>query len=109
ISGLGLLALAASAAGRRPAVALRILVPVVFAVAFAAVQLAPTLARLADSPRKSLPAAQANLWSLPPARLIEVVFPRFFGDPTRDLEGRFFGWRLNDLSHPYLESLYPGL
>jgi hypothetical protein len=109
ISGLGLLALAASAAGRRPASALRILVPVVFAVAFAAVQLAPTLARLADSPRKSLPAAQANLWSLPPARLIEVVFPRFFGDPTRDLEGRFFGWRLNDLSHPYLESLYPGL
>jgi hypothetical protein len=109
ISGLGLLALAASAAGRRPAVALRALVPVVFAVAFAAVQLAPTLARLADSPRKSLPAAQANLWSLPPARLVEIVFPRFFGDPTRDLEGRFFGWQLNDLSHPYLESLYPGL
>src|SRR6185312_4207820 len=101
ISGLGLLALAASAisaisaAERRPAAALRVLVrvlvPVVFAVAFAAVQLVPTLARLADSPRKSLPAAQANLWSLPPARLVEIVFPRFFGDPTRDLEGRFFG------------------
>lgn len=112
ISGLGLLALAASAipaAERRPAAALRVMVPVVFAVAFAAVQLVPTLARLADSPRKSLPAAQANLWSLPPARLVEIVFPRFFGDPTRDLEGRFFGWQLNDLSHPYLESLYPGL
>ena len=113
ISGLGLLALAASAAGLRPASALRalgrVLVPVAFALAVAAVQLAPTLARLADSPRRSLPAAQANLWSLPPARLVEIVLPRFYGDPTRDLEGRFFGWRLNDLSHPYLESLYPGL
>ena len=112
VSGLALLALAASAAGRCPrrsATALRVLVPFVFAVALAAVQLVPTLARLADSPRRGLPAAQANLWSLPPARLVEIVLPRFFGDPTRDLEGRFFGWQLNDLSHPYLESLYPGL
>src|SRR4051794_20526762 len=109
VSGLALLALAASAAGRcprRPATALRVLVPLVFAVALAAVQLVPTLARLADSPRRGLPAAQANLWSLPPARLVEIILPRFFGDPTRDLEGSFFGWQLNDLSHPYLESLY---
>ena len=84
-SGLALLALAASAAWRRPAAALRILVPFVFALALAAVQLVPT------------------------AILVEIVFPRFFGDPTRDIEGLFFGWRLNDLHHPYLESLYPGL
>ncbi|HEX4962732.1 MAG TPA: hypothetical protein VF173_17985 [Thermoanaerobaculia bacterium] len=111
ISGLAMLALAISAASaaRRPAVALRVLVPFVFAVTLAAVQLVPTLARLADSPRSRLPAATATLWSMPPQRLVEVVFPRFFGDPARELEGRFFGRKLNDLNYPYLESLYPGL
>ncbi|HYX25528.1 MAG TPA: hypothetical protein VFC23_15360 [Thermoanaerobaculia bacterium] len=112
ISGLALLALAASAAARhprRPTTALRVLVPFVFAAALAAVQLVPTLARLADSPRSRLPAAEATQWSMPPARLVEIVFPRFFGDPARDLEGRFFGWQVNDLGYPYLESLYPGL
>jgi len=109
ISGLALLALAASAAARRPAAVLRLLVPFAFAAALAAVQLVPTLARLADSPRSRLPAARATLWSMPPERLVEIVFPRFFGDPTRELEGRFFGGQLNDLRYPYLESLYPGL
>ena len=109
MSGLALLALTVSAAGRRPAVALRVLVPFAFGVAVAAVQLLPTLARIADSPRKSLPADQALIWSMRPERLAEVVFPRFFGDPTRELEGRFFGWKINDRGHPYVESFYPGL
>jgi hypothetical protein len=109
ISGLALLALAVSAAVRRPAVAPRILLPFAFALALAAAQLVPTLARLADSPRKNLPAGQATVWSMPPQRLVEIVFPRFFGDPTEEVGGRFFGWQLNDLHHPYLESLYPGL
>jgi len=110
LSGLALLALAASAvpaAGWRAA--LRVLLPFAFALALAAVQLVPTALRLADSPRQRLSASQATLWSLPPQRLVEIVFPRFFGDPARDVEGRFFGWQLNDLHHPYLESLYPGL
>jgi hypothetical protein len=109
MSGLGVLALAASAAGRRPAAALRAAVPVLFAVALAAVQLLPTLGRLADSPRKDLSAAHATLWSMPPARLAEIVLPRFFGDPTRNLEGDYFGWRLEDRDYPYVESIYPGL
>jgi hypothetical protein len=109
ISGLALLALAASAAARRPSVALRTLLPFAFALALAAAQIVPTLARLADSPRKNLPASQATLWSMPPERLVEIVFPRFFGDPTQEVGERFFGWQLNDLHHPYLESLYPGL
>jgi hypothetical protein len=111
LSGLALLALAASAVpavGWRPA-ALRVLLPFALALALAAVQLVPTAFRLADSPRHGLSASQATLWSLPPQRLVEIVFPRFFGDPVRDVEGRFFGWQLNDLHHPYLESLYPGL
>ena len=109
MSGLGVLALAASAAGRRPAAALRSAVPVLFAVALAAVQLLPTLGRLADSPRKDIPTWHATLWSMPPERLAEAVFPRFLGDPTRNLEGRYFGWKLEDRDYPYVESIYPGL
>ena len=109
MSGLGVLALAASAAVRRPASVLRAAVPVLFAVALAAVQLVPTLGRLADSPRKDIPSWHAMLWSMPPERLAEVVFPRFFGDPARHMEGVYFGWKLEDRDYPYVESIYPGL
>ncbi len=109
ISGLALLALAASAAGRRPGAAFRVVVPVAFAVALSAVQLLPTLGRIADSPRKDVPADVATMWSMPPERLVEVIFPRFFGDPVRIENGLFLGWKLNDRDYPYIESLYPGL
>ncbi len=109
MSGLGVLALAASAAFRRPAAAPRAAVPVLLAVALAAVQLLPTLGRLADSPRKDIPSWHATLWSMPPERLAEVVFPRFFGDPARNMEGVYFGWKLEDRDYPYVESIYPGL
>jgi hypothetical protein len=109
MSALSLLALAASAGFRRPAAAGRVLLPFLMALALAAVQLVPTVARLADSPRHGLPAGYATVWSLPPSRLAEVIFPRFFGDPARSSDGLFFGWGIDDLDYPYLESLYPGL
>jgi len=109
ISGLALLALTASAAFRRPAAAPRALLPFLFAAALAAAQLLPTLGRLADTPRKGLPSPVATLWSTPPARLVEIVLPRFYGDPARDVEGFFFGWNLHDRNYPFIESLYPGL
>jgi hypothetical protein len=109
MSGVALLALAGGAAVRRPAVAARLLVPFLFAVGISAVQILPTLGRLADSPRKGLPAAQATLWSMPPQRLAEVFLPRAFGDPVHSLEGRYFGWNLEDRDYPYVESIYPGL
>ncbi|HEV7786649.1 MAG TPA: hypothetical protein VGQ28_14990, partial [Thermoanaerobaculia bacterium] len=115
MSSLALLAFAASAAGRQqgswPRVqrVLRVLVPFAFALALAAVQLLPTLGRLADSPRRALDDRHAMLWSLPPQRLPEVVFPRFHGEPARAGEGRFFGGEINDGHYPYVESLYPGL
>lgn len=110
MSGLGLLALAASAAGRRPAAAARLAVPVLVGVALAVVQLLPTWGRLADSPRGGgLAAEHAGVWSTPPARVVEVFFPRFFGDPARNTEGLFFGWGLHDRDYPYVLSLYPGL
>jgi hypothetical protein len=109
MTGLALLALAAAAAGRRLAAAPRVLLPFAVGVAVAAVQLLPTLGRLADSPRKALPFHVATTWSMPPARLVEIVFPRFYGDPMRDVEGLFLGWNLDDRDFPYVVSLYPGL
>ncbi len=113
MSGLGLLALTVDAAvlrGRSDAkTAARALVPFLAAGALAAVQLIPTLGRLTESPRRALTLEAAADWSLPPARLIETVFPHFFGATTRSLEGLFFGWRLSELYFPYIESLYPGL
>jgi hypothetical protein len=109
MSGLALLSLAAGTLVRRPAVALRLLVPILFASALSAVQILPTLSRLADSPRQGLTAAHAAIWSMRPQRLIEVFIPRFFGDPNRYLEGNYFGWDLEDRNYPYVESLYPGL
>ncbi len=113
MSGLALLALAASAAGRqagaRPRRASRVLVPFTFALALAAVQLLPTLGRMADSPRRALEPEQAMHWSLPPRRLVEVILPRFYGDPARVAEGLFFGGEISDRQFPFVESLYPGL
>jgi len=122
IGGLGLLALAATTisgaypappGGRRPAaatVAWRVLVPPLVAAALAAVQLLPTADRLAGTARSGgLAAEEATLWSSPPERLVETVFPRFFGDPSRQGEGLFFGRGLHDLDYPYVVSIYPGL
>jgi hypothetical protein len=106
VSGLGLLALAAA----RPRSLPRLAVPLAAAVLLAAVQLLPTWDRLAGSPRSGgLEARPATVWSAPPARLVELAFPRFFGDPTRDHEGLFFGWNLHDRDYPYVPSIYPGL
>ncbi|HEX4962733.1 MAG TPA: hypothetical protein VF173_17990 [Thermoanaerobaculia bacterium] len=107
--GLGLLALAVPAAIRRSASAARIALPFLVGAALAAVQILPTLGRLAESRRRGLGFAEATQWSMSPARLIEVVFPRFFGDLTRDLEGLYLGWTISDAHYPYVESLYPGL
>jgi hypothetical protein len=118
IAGLGLFALAVDAswgrppslAGARPTAAVwaRSLLIAAGALALAAAQLVPTAVRLADSPRAGgLAAERAMLWSAPPGRFVELVFPRFFGDPAA--EDLFFGWRLHDLGYPYLPSLYPGL
>lgn len=108
MSGLGLLALAA--ARPRWASLAKVAVPCAVGLALAAIQLVPTLGRLADSPRSGgLPPEQATVWSSPPARLVELAFPRFFGDPARDQEGFYFGWNLHDRDYPYVASLYPGL
>ncbi|HYL04873.1 MAG TPA: hypothetical protein VE075_02475 [Thermoanaerobaculia bacterium] len=88
----------------------RVLVPPLAAVALAAVQLIPTAGRLAGTARaQGLAPEEATLWSSPPERLVELVFPRFFGDPARQGAGLFFGRGLHDLEYPYVPSIYPGL
>jgi hypothetical protein len=113
ITGLGLVALAADAGAMAPGrlrVLPRVLVPLAVALLLAAAQWLPTWGRLAGSPRAGgLEARRATVWSAPPARVVELAFPRFFGDPTRDHEKLFFGWGLHDRDYPYVPSVYPGL
>jgi hypothetical protein len=110
MSGIALLAFAAAAAWRRPRAALRLFLPLALGCLLAAAQLLPTIGRLADSPRGAgLAAAAAATWSAPPARAVELAFPHFFGDPSRDREGLYFGWGVHDRDYPYVVSIYPGL
>jgi hypothetical protein len=93
-----------------PAAAWRVLVPPLVAAALTAVQWLPTADRLAGTVRSGgLAAEEATLWSSPPERLVETVFPHFWGDPVRQGEGLFFGRGLHDLDYPYVVSIYPGL
>ncbi len=81
-----------------------------FAIGLAAVQLLPTLARLADSPRAAgLDWTEATSWSFPWRRLIELVFPHFFGDVSRPESGLYFGWGVHDRDYPYLLWIAIGL
>jgi hypothetical protein len=110
ITGLGVLAVAVAGAPRHARSLPRVLVPLTLALLLAAVQWLPTWGRLAGSPRAGgLEARRATVWSAPPARVLELAFPRFFGDPARDHEKLFFGWNLHDRDYPYVPSIYPGL
>lgn len=109
-TGVALLALALTAAGRRGAAFAQLAAAALISALLAAVQLVPTLGRLADSPRAhGLQTEAASLWSMPPARAIEIAFPRVFGDSGRDLAGLSFGWDLYDRGFPYVASLYTSL
>lgn len=110
VVGCGILAFSTPTALHRPRRLVRL--PALFAVTLllAAIQWLPTWQRLADSPRSGpLPIETATRWSTPPLRLIEVAFPRLWGDPSRINEGLFFGWTLHDRGYPYVISIYPGL
>ena len=85
-------------------------VPVLFAVALAAVQLLPTLGRLADSPRKELPTwprhALVDAARAAGRDRLPALLRRSGAQPAR---GVYFGWKLEDRDYPYVESIYPGL
>lgn len=104
------LAVVATATLGRPVRPLRALAAGALAIALAAIQLLPALARLAASARgDGLELERAARWSMSPLRLAELVLPRLFGDPARLDEGLYFGWGIHDLDYPYLLLLTPGL
>ena len=105
------LAIAATAprGERRPAWS-RLGLALLLALGLGAVQILPTWSRLLESTRgEGLGFAQATAWSTRPARLVELAFPHFYGDATRDEEDLYFGWRLHDKQYPFLLSISPGL
>src|SRR5262249_20592659 len=80
------------------------------AAALGAVQLVPTVQRLAGGARAAgMDVEVADRWSTPPARLVDLMLPRFWGDSTRDEEGLWLGWGLHDQDFPYVIALYSGL
>lgn len=94
----------------RPSVAGRLALVAAAALLLSAVQLVPFLARVADSPRAGgVEIEAATAWSTHPARLLEAVYPRPYGDPARAASALYFAWSLHDRDRGYLLSIYPGL
>ncbi|MCH7665691.1 MAG: YfhO family protein [Acidobacteria bacterium] len=79
-----------------------------FAVLFSAVQLLPTMDRLRGSARVETSQEESSVWSTPPLRLLELAFPRLYGDPMKLDDDFYFGWTLHDRNFPYLISIYAG-
>jgi len=79
------------------------------AVLIASVQLWPTLERMRGTNRTlDLTEAIATQWSMPPARYVELLLPRFYGHPTDNSYGLYFGRGIGDLDVPYVPTLYVG-
>ncbi len=97
--------------GRRALAALpRLAAGAALALALAAIQLVPTAFRFAASERgQGLDWETASAWSMPPARLLELVVPHLFGDPARADESLYFGWGIHDLDFPFLATIFPGV
>jgi hypothetical protein len=105
---LGCLALGHPAGAGRST--LRLAAGGILALGLAAMQLLPTLHRLGEGTRgEGLDLERATVWSMPPARVAEIVAPRLWGDPLRHEEGLFFGWAMHDRHSPYVPSLHAGL
>lgn len=92
----------------------RLCLPVLGAVlaaglAIAAVQVLPAAGLLAESSRASGFAPSEGLkWSLQPVRLLELILPRLFGDPTRLLPSSWWGGWLFEGRYPFLASVHVG-
>jgi len=95
---------------RQPAVAGRLAAVAALTLLLGAVQLLPTVHRVAGSERATgLAAEEAMDWSTRPLRLVEVAYPHAFGVPAQAASGRYYGWSLHDRDSAYLRSVFPGL
>ncbi len=72
------------------------------------IQLLPTFVRVLKTERTNQ--NKSNLvWSLSPLRLVEFGWPFFWGNPTKDEEGEYLGWNINDKNYPYILFISPGI
>ena len=75
----------------------------------AAVQILPARALLEISTRGAgFAPGEALKWSLEPVRLLELIVPRLFGDPTRLAPGSWWGRWVFEGGYPFLPLLYLG-
>ncbi len=76
----------------------------------AMVQILPTRALLGISTRGAgFDPAEAMKWSLEPVRLLELIVPGLFGDPTRLAPGSWWGRWVFEGGYPFLPVLYLGI
>lgn len=79
------------------------------AMLVAAAQILPARALLAESSRAGgLGGDEALRWSLQPARLVEILLPRFFGDPTHLSPAAWWGGFRFEGGFPFLPSVILG-
>ena len=108
-TGLAAVSLALTAETHRAHKTARLVAISAVAVLLASAQLIPTYARLEGSARaEGLDRDETLEWSAHPRRVIELLWPRAWGDPMRIDEDLYFGWSVHDRQFPYLYSLYPG-
>ncbi len=100
----------ATAEGVRGGQLLKVTAPaLLLAGLLASVQILPARALLAASSRAGgLPPAEALRWSLRPARLVETLLPRWFGDPTHLSPGIWWGGFSFEGGYPFLPSIVLG-
>ena len=79
------------------------------ACGLALVQILPAREMIAESSRASgIPYADASVWSIPPARLLEIVVPSLYGDPTALKVTSYWGGMVFEKGYPFLLSIYLG-
>ncbi len=88
----------------------RSIVIALLAVGLSALQTIPTLLWLPNSGRSETLdfRLSAAYWSLPPARIIELLVPHFYGNPMSNLSKDFWGSRISDSGYPYIFKIYCG-
>ena len=106
---LGAYAIAVGIRQRSARPVLRVALISVAALAVAAVMILPAADHALDSVRaKGFAFDFVTTWSMPPARVAELLFPNVFGhhNPDRNL---YWGGTLYDRGTPFFLSVYPGL
>jgi hypothetical protein len=89
--------------------ALRLVCGVLLGCALAMIQILPAREMLAQSGRASgIPFADSSAWSIPPVRLLELIVPSLYGDPTALKVTSYWGGRVFQKGYPFLLSIYIG-